>query len=88
VRSGQEDCVTSLALIARLAIAEAVPDSPYEQLRVTASLGLAIRQDDEHLRDTLKRADIALYHAKTAGRNRAMQLENRAGLATVLAVAA
>jgi diguanylate cyclase (GGDEF)-like protein len=88
VKSSSGDSVTSLSLIARAAIASAIPDAPYDALRITASIGIAIREPDEHLRDTLKRADIALYHAKTAGRNRAMQAESRNGLSTVRAVAA
>jgi diguanylate cyclase (GGDEF)-like protein len=78
----------SLALMARAVIAAIVPAAPYEQVRITASVGVASRAPHEHLRETLKRADIALYHAKSAGRNRAMQSEFCGGLATIRAVAA
>ncbi|EKE84499.1 sensor domain-containing diguanylate cyclase [Idiomarina xiamenensis] len=39
-------------------------------LRITISLGCAIRQPGEHTEQLLKRADEALYQAKKAGRNR------------------
>jgi diguanylate cyclase (GGDEF)-like protein len=88
VRGDIGDSATSLSLIARSAISNAAPAHPYQQLRITASIGFAARGEGEHLRDTLKRADIALYHAKSAGRNRAMQVESRDGLATIRAIAA
>jgi PleD family two-component response regulator len=36
---------------------------------VTASIGLAARRDDESLEATMRRADMALYEAKSTGRN-------------------
>lgn len=39
-------------------------------LQVTASLGVALRSEEEQLEDLLKRADEALYRAKAGGRNR------------------
>ncbi len=40
-------------------------------IRVTVSIGVAVRHDgDADAADMLKRADLALYRAKTAGRNR------------------
>lgn len=42
-----------------------VPGGP-----VTLSIGLAVRREDEHLEQTLKRADERLYAAKNQGKNR------------------
>jgi len=39
-------------------------------IRFTVSLGLTGAQDDEALDALIRRADTALYEAKTAGRNR------------------
>jgi len=41
-----------------------------KQIRVTASIGVALRRQRESLEALLRRADEALYRAKTAGRNR------------------
>lgn len=41
-----------------------------EQGQITASFGVAQGQNDESVRDLVHRADIALYAAKSAGRNR------------------
>ena len=41
-----------------------------ESLHVTISIGLAEYRAGEDVEDTLKRADVALYRAKDAGRNR------------------
>jgi len=41
-----------------------------QQLKITASFGLATLMPDESLDDLLKRADDALYQAKYSGRNR------------------
>jgi two-component system cell cycle response regulator len=43
-----------------------------EALQVTTSVGVAEVQPGEGLRDVFKRADDALYKAKSAGRNRAI----------------
>jgi diguanylate cyclase (GGDEF)-like protein len=37
--------------------------------RITISLGVAERQEDEELEEWLERADKAMYEAKKAGRN-------------------
>lgn len=41
-----------------------------QRVGVTASLGVAVMNADEAPRDALKRADVACYAAKAAGRNR------------------
>ncbi len=88
VKVDNEQSATALSLIARQAVAAAIPASPHDKLRITASIGVATRQPVEQLRDTLKRADIALYHAKSAGRDRAMQVDSKDGLTTIRAIAA
>lgn len=56
------------ALRAAVAAAELVPKHP--ELRVTISLGLTLSRPGEPVGHALKRADVALYAAKTGGRNR------------------
>jgi diguanylate cyclase (GGDEF)-like protein len=41
-----------------------------EDLALTISIGLAQYRVGEDIEDTLRRADVALYRAKSAGRNR------------------
>jgi len=41
-----------------------------QQLKITASFGLATLMEGESLDGLLKRADEALYQAKNSGRNR------------------
>jgi two-component system, cell cycle response regulator len=58
----------------RLAIANKplnLPNSALTTLTITASIGVStIKPDDNGLDDLLRRADVALYEAKSAGRNR------------------
>jgi diguanylate cyclase (GGDEF)-like protein/PAS domain S-box-containing protein len=56
-------------------IRERIASRPIEiqgqPIRVTLSIGFAtFRSDEDDPRDVLARADVALYHAKNAGRNR------------------
>jgi diguanylate cyclase (GGDEF)-like protein len=55
-------------MAARVAAAPAAV--PGHDLQITFSAGLAQRQDGEPFADTITRADKALYHAKSNGRNR------------------
>lgn len=47
-----------------------VEQSKLDEMRVTVSGGVAMAFDSEEAESLLKRADEALYHAKSAGRNR------------------
>ncbi|MDB5099473.1 MAG: diguanylate cyclase and metal dependent phosphohydrolase [Cyanobacteria bacterium RYN_339] len=50
------------------------PVSSERNIRVTASIGLASRgENDGSSKDLIKRADVALYAAKNGGRNRVMR---------------
>lgn len=53
---------------------------------MTASFGLAMWDDsDGEFANTLKRADAAMYRAKTTGRNRVASAESGDGWMTVAA---
>ncbi|WP_375290112.1 diguanylate cyclase domain-containing protein [Qipengyuania sp.] len=54
----------------RTAIAEALPSNLGGDFRVSASFGVAELLIHEGLSDVSRRADLALYEAKSAGRNR------------------
>jgi len=53
---------------------EAIADHDWSRtapgLQVTASFGISERQPGESLKEWLRRADMAMYHAKQTGRNR------------------
>lgn len=77
----------ALALVARQAVAAVILPEPHEQMRVTASVGLAYREPEQPLAETMRAADLAMYHAKAAGRNCAFAAERRQGLLELRAVA-
>jgi diguanylate cyclase (GGDEF)-like protein len=54
------------------------PDHDHQRVPVTTSIGMASLRQDEAPLQALARADVALYRAKEAGRNRVME----AGLAS------
>jgi diguanylate cyclase (GGDEF)-like protein len=76
-----------LALTVRNAIAAIRLPAPLDGVRLTASVGLAVRQPHTDLRELMKRADMATYQAKAAGRNVAMQATERDGLMLMTKVA-
>ena len=51
---------------------QAVTRFEKEQIRITASIGLAVRSPGEDLTSLIQRADAQLYEAKQSGRNRVM----------------
>lgn len=77
----------SLALAVRSTIAEIRFHGSLEMLRPTASVGFAIRDDGLDMEELLKRADMATYQAKSAGRNQTMQAACRDGLIVLSKVA-
>jgi diguanylate cyclase (GGDEF)-like protein len=62
------DKETTLAVAERIRAAVAAPAD--DQPRVTMSIGVALRSPKEDRDSLIKRADRALYEAKTGGRNR------------------
>lgn len=54
----------------RTTIAERSIEAPHGALAVTASFGIALHGRGHVLEELIKRADLALYEAKRAGRNR------------------
>ena len=67
------EAATSLALAARSAVASVRLADPFSEIRTTASVGLAVRELGESIPEMLKRADLAVYEAKSAGRNVAIR---------------
>jgi diguanylate cyclase (GGDEF)-like protein len=47
-------------------------DKDFQSVNVTMSFGMSETSEGEPFEDVLKRADIRLYEAKEAGRNRVM----------------
>ncbi len=52
--------------------------TPQGELNFTASIGLAQLKEYDTVDSMLKKADVALYSAKEAGRNRVFSLEDQA----------
>jgi diguanylate cyclase (GGDEF)-like protein len=62
---------------AREAVAEGGINAAGVEIRMTISLGVAERSDDESRESVIKRADEALYEAKSGGRNRVVLADRR-----------
>lgn len=78
---------SSLAIMTRLAIAELAFDGGMAQTRITASVGFHERDYDESVEDSIRRADQAVYCAKTNGRDQVVGAINAKGLHVLKAVA-
>jgi two-component system cell cycle response regulator len=59
----------------RLRLQELVIPIAHQTISLTCSFGVSQRQEDETIDDLLRRADVALYQAKTSGRNRVVVAE-------------
>ena len=79
--------VSSLALTARQAIADLSFDGAYARISVTASVGFHRRNAGETVREAVRRADQAVYCAKTDGRDRVVGMVRENGLHILKAVA-
>lgn len=64
------DCAREVAERLRKKIAATVIHFEDQHFSITASIGVGQYHDPETLATLLKRADLAMYHAKTSGRNR------------------
>ena len=70
-----------LAETLRLAIQQSQPDLGHTTLTITASIGVATRnQDTQTMQRIQQHADLAMYEAKKAGRNRVSALETTPSL--------
>ncbi len=70
VRTTHCEAVLQLADLLRTSIALIRLAPPLDDIRFTASIGVASIEPDESISEAMRRADIALYKAKEAGRNR------------------
>ncbi len=64
------DGAEQMAQLLLTALAETVPPAPHADIRFTASIGVAARAVGETVGEAMRRADMALYEAKNAGRAR------------------
>jgi diguanylate cyclase (GGDEF)-like protein len=83
----QSAAASMLANMMREAIAAIRLDAPLDQLRLTASIGVAERDGDTDLRRVLQRADMAVYQAKSNGRNATVVSGQQRGLHVMRQVA-
>jgi diguanylate cyclase (GGDEF)-like protein len=70
VRASHSEAAVELAELLRTSIAATRLAAPLDTIRFTASIGVASIEADESLSEALRRADMALYRAKEAGRDR------------------
>jgi diguanylate cyclase (GGDEF)-like protein len=70
VRATHAEAAVQLAELLRTSIAALRLDPPSEALAFTASIGVATIEPEETVGEAMRRADMALYRAKEAGRDR------------------
>ncbi len=70
VRATHGEAVLQLAELLRTSIASIRLAPPLDDIRFTTSIGVASIETDESISEAMRRADIALYKAKEAGRDR------------------
>jgi diguanylate cyclase (GGDEF)-like protein len=69
------DLESALAVAQKIGLAIAQPiKTPELDIRITASIGATLARPDEEMDDLMARADIAMYEAKQAGRNRVIPI--------------
>ncbi|WP_162199212.1 sensor domain-containing diguanylate cyclase [Aurantiacibacter gangjinensis] len=79
--------ISQLSSAARVAIAGLRFDGVLSAVTVTASVGFHERGEDEEIGNAIRRADQAVYCAKTDGRNRVVGVMNDKGFHVLRAVA-
>lgn len=67
-----KEAIAGIAEKVRTAVADHAFEAHFRPIRVTISLGIAFVLPGENFDQAYKRADVALYQAKTQGRNRAV----------------
>jgi diguanylate cyclase (GGDEF)-like protein len=70
VYDAHREAAEQFARLLRSTIAAVRLDMPYQDIRFTASIGVALLGKDEAVGNAMRRADMALYKAKNLGRNR------------------
>jgi diguanylate cyclase (GGDEF)-like protein len=70
IHDSHKEASSAIAQLLRTAISATRLGHPFEDIAITASLGVADLCYDESVSNALRRADIALYTAKGNGRNR------------------
>jgi diguanylate cyclase (GGDEF)-like protein len=70
LRPGTPDEISALAERIRQQVADAEPESHGRRMRLGCSIGIAQSAAGDTADDLMRRADLALYEAKQAGRNR------------------
>jgi diguanylate cyclase (GGDEF)-like protein len=69
LRRSDVDTAILIAERLRISVEKQAINHEDKSIHITISIGLALRQSDEGLEDTLRKADNALYDAKRKGRN-------------------
>jgi diguanylate cyclase (GGDEF)-like protein len=87
IRKEHAEAAGALALTTRSAIAAIRFKEPLDTVTLTASVGFAVREKGADIHVLIKRADMAVYQAKAAGRNQTMKASMRDRLVVLSKVA-